>query len=82
MNLEILKGLALTGGNWVIDLLLLCSVLAVAVIVERGIVLAREARWLRELRDKLEQKLATSGDLDQLSKDNGDNNLLRWDTSY
>lgn len=69
MNLEILKGLALTGGNWVIDLLLLCSVLAVAVIVERGIVLAREARWLRELRDKLEQKLATSGDLDQLSKD-------------
>ena len=42
MNLEGLRRLALTGGDWVIYLLLLCSVVALAVIVDRVIVLRRE----------------------------------------
>jgi len=68
MNLELLKGLALTGGDWVIDALLLCSVLAIAIMIERGIVLARESRWLKELKEKIESKLPT-GDLDHLAKE-------------
>lgn len=68
MNPELLKGLALTGGDWVIDLLILCSILAIGVMIERGIVLARESRWLKELKRKIESKLAAE-DLDYLAKE-------------
>ncbi|MDD5628595.1 MAG: MotA/TolQ/ExbB proton channel family protein [Elusimicrobia bacterium] len=49
MNLKFLTTLALTGGDWVIYLLLLCSVVAVAVIVERVILLRREEAALAGL---------------------------------
>jgi biopolymer transport protein ExbB len=68
MNLDILKGLALTGGDWVIYLLLLCSVAAVAVILERAYVLAAERRGLAELRERFAGKLA-AGELGALAKD-------------
>lgn len=57
MNIGLLRGLALTGGDWVIWLLLACSVLAVAVIIERGILLRRETLALDELRARLLGKL-------------------------
>lgn len=49
MNLQFLKGLALTGGDWVIYGLLLCSAVAAAVIVERALVLRRERLQLEAL---------------------------------
>jgi biopolymer transport protein ExbB/TolQ len=49
MSLDFLKSLALTGGDWVIYGLLLCSVAALAVMVERAIVLRRELRQLQAL---------------------------------
>jgi len=49
MNLKILASVALTGGDWVIYLLLLCSVVALAVIVERTVVLRREESALADL---------------------------------
>lgn len=66
--MNLLRGLALTGGDWVIYLLIGCSIAAVAVIIERWIVLRQESRNLDELREKLSGKLG-SGDLDHLSKD-------------
>ncbi|MBI5243319.1 MAG: MotA/TolQ/ExbB proton channel family protein [Elusimicrobia bacterium] len=51
MNLYFLKRLALTGGDWVIYGLLLCSAVALAVMIERAIVLRREMRQLDALND-------------------------------
>jgi biopolymer transport protein ExbB len=51
--INILKALALSGGNWVIDALLICSVVAVAAIIERGILLLREERAFLSLRKSL-----------------------------
>lgn len=53
MELTFLKTLALTGGEWVIYGLLLCSILAVAVIIERGILLRREQKDFESLRAAL-----------------------------
>ena len=53
MQLNFLKALALTGGDWVIYGLLLCSILAVAVIIERGILLRREQKDFESLRAAL-----------------------------
>jgi len=58
MNLEALRALALTGGDWVIYLLLASSVVTGAVIIERAVVLARELRWLDELRRRVVGRLA------------------------
>ena len=58
MNLEFLKLFALSGGNWVIYGLLAASVVAAAVIAERAIVLAREARALESLRGALAGPIA------------------------
>ena len=66
--MSLLKGLALAGGDWVIYLLLFCSVLAVAVILERWFVLREETLRLAALRDRIGAKLG-SGDLEQLAKD-------------
>lgn len=70
MSLQGLRDLALTGGDWVIYVLLLCSVVAVAVIIERAIVLRREARQLDELRAKLGGRLG-SDDLAAVAKEIG-----------
>ncbi len=51
--LGLLKALALTGGDWVIYGLLACSVLAVAVIIERGLLLRRETQDFEALRSAL-----------------------------
>ena len=44
MHLTFIKTLALTGGDWVIYGLILCSVVALAIMIERAIVLLREER--------------------------------------
>ena len=51
--LSLLKSLALTGGDWVIYGLLACSVLAVAVLFERGLLLRRETLDFDALRAAL-----------------------------
>lgn len=58
MNLDFLRALALSGGDWVIYALLGASVVALAVILERGVVLGREARQLAELRARLSGPLS------------------------
>jgi len=57
MSLETLKILALSGGDWVIWALLISSVVAVAVIVERTLLLRKETLALEDLR-----KSAVGGD--------------------
>ena len=68
MNLEGLRRLALTGGDWVIYLLLACSVLALAIIIERAVVLMRELKGLRLLRSCVEQRLGVD-DLAAVAKE-------------
>ena len=63
-----LRALALTGGDWVIYILLLCSVVSLAVIIERAMVLVRELRALDELRAKVAGRLGTD-DLAAVAKD-------------
>lgn len=53
MNLTFIKMLALTGGDWVIYGLLLCSVLSIAIMIEKGILLWREEKNFRALRAAL-----------------------------
>lgn len=53
MDLGVLRGLALTGGDWVIWGLLACSVLALGVLIERGTMLWREERDYEKLRHAL-----------------------------
>ncbi|HRY28784.1 MAG TPA: MotA/TolQ/ExbB proton channel family protein [Elusimicrobiota bacterium] len=48
-----LKVLAYSGGEWVIYLLLACSILTIAVIIERALVLRRERRQLCGLEKEL-----------------------------
>ena len=57
MNLMFLKTLALTGGDWVIWGLLLCSILAVGIMIERGILIRREEKHFRALRATLLKNL-------------------------
>lgn len=57
MELGILRGLALTGGDWVIWALLACSVAALATIVERAILLVRERKEFEALRDTVMSEL-------------------------
>ena len=53
MQLAFIKSLALRGGDWVIYGLILCSVVALAIMVERAIVLLREERAFRGLREEV-----------------------------
>ncbi len=50
MNLSFLNALALSGGDWVIWGLFLCSVVSIAILIERGILLKRELRDFHALR--------------------------------
>ncbi|MBI4345751.1 MAG: MotA/TolQ/ExbB proton channel family protein [Elusimicrobia bacterium] len=68
MSLEGLRALALTGGDWVIYVLLLCSVVALGIIIERAIVLLRELKQLDELRDRVLPRLG-SDDLATVAKE-------------
>jgi biopolymer transport protein ExbB/TolQ len=47
---SVLRALALTGGDWVIYALLLCSVAAIAIMIERFFALRREGEGFRALR--------------------------------
>ena len=51
----LLKALALTGGEWVIYLLILCSILAVAIIIERSIFFSRERKKFVQIRNIFEE---------------------------
>lgn len=51
MSLDFIKSFTLAGGEWVIYFLMGCSVLAVAVIIERAVLLTREGRRFRNLRE-------------------------------
>jgi biopolymer transport protein ExbB len=57
MELGALRTLALSGGEWVIHLLLACSVLTVAVIIERALVQSREKKGLDALRERLSARI-------------------------
>jgi biopolymer transport protein ExbB/TolQ len=59
MNLGLVRTLALAGGDWVIWALLLCSVGAVAIIVERWLVLSREERGFAGLREDIMGELGS-----------------------
>ena len=61
-----LRTLALTGGDWVIYGLLLCSIVAVAVIIERAILLSKESKDFDALRHGLLG--ARDGELGALEK--------------
>jgi len=67
MDLKFLTSLALTGGDWVIYLLLLSSVVALAVIIERAILLRREEQALIALDAALLRGI-DAGDLPGLEK--------------
>lgn len=62
-----LRALVLLGGAWVIYLLLACSVLAVAVVLERWLVFRRERRSSDALKERVPVLLA-EGDLDSVSR--------------
>jgi biopolymer transport protein ExbB len=64
---EALRVLALSGGEWVIWLLLASSVLTVAVIVERALVQSRERKALAALLERAEPALE-KGDLEAVSR--------------
>lgn len=66
-NLGPLKILAFSGGDWVIYLLLACSVLTVAVIIERWRLHARETQFAKMLDDKAGPALE-KGDLEAAQK--------------
>lgn len=67
MGLNFIKAFALTGGDWVIWALILASIFAVAVIIDRGMVLHREDKILIGLRAKL-LKLIDSDNLGSADK--------------
>ena len=46
----LLKNVAFSGGAWVIYILAGCSVLSIAIMIERGVVLFREKKYLLKVR--------------------------------
>jgi biopolymer transport protein ExbB len=66
LELTSFRTLALAGGDWVIWGLLLCSVIAVAVIIERAMLLKRETEDFEALRQALIGK--RDADLDDAEK--------------
>jgi biopolymer transport protein ExbB/TolQ len=66
VSLDFLRAFALSGGDWVIYGLLAASVVALAVMLERGVLLTREAKLAAELRGRLAKPLA-EGDVKAVS---------------
>jgi biopolymer transport protein ExbB/TolQ len=58
VNIALIRILIQSGGNWVIYTLILCSILALAVILERGIQLSIEEKELNLLRRDFLRELA------------------------
>jgi len=57
MHITFIKTLALSGGDWVIYGLILCSVVAFAIMIERAIVLLREEKSFQILREAVMAEL-------------------------
>ena len=68
MQLTALRALALTGGDWVIWGLLLCSIVAIATIFERAMLLRREVEDFEALRAALLKEMESDGELPALEK--------------
>lgn len=67
----LLRALALTGGEWVIYILIAASVLAVAIMIERGIVLSRERKDFEKVRDLFFSKIHNREQLQNISEELG-----------
>jgi biopolymer transport protein ExbB len=63
--MTLIRTLALTGGDWVVYGLLLCSVIAVAAIIERALLLKREGEDFAAFRAAV---AGSEGDLDAVEK--------------
>lgn len=72
----LLKAFALTGGEWVIYILILSSVIGVAIMIEKWVLFSRERKELQEVKklfgqsiaeEKLEKNLEELGRLSGLS---------------
>lgn len=50
--ITLFKGMALTGGEWVIYLLGICSIVAVAVMVERAILFSKEKKEFKSVEEE------------------------------
>lgn len=46
-NLALLKAFAMSGGDWVIHILILCSILSIGIIIERAVVFRRRKAAVR-----------------------------------
>ncbi len=71
--LAILKALAFSGGDWIIWALIACSILALAVIIERGLFLKREEAAFLGLQNAL---LAGNEKIDLSQFDGSSSRLL------
>ena len=56
----LMRAMAFTGGDWVIYVLLLCSVLTLAVIVERAVVLSKERKEFEKVKTIFEREISTA----------------------
>ena len=52
--ISLLKGLALLGGEWVIYLLVFCSVLSIAIMIERYFILNEERKEMKKVKKVFE----------------------------
>lgn len=66
-DLSVLKVLAYAGGDWVIYFLILCSILTVAVIIDRFVVQTMERRALAQMK-KIVMPLLESTNLAEVSR--------------
>ncbi|MBI2119035.1 MAG: MotA/TolQ/ExbB proton channel family protein [Elusimicrobia bacterium] len=65
--ITLFKGMALTGGEWVIYLLGICSILAVAVMVERTILFSKEKKEFKKVEEEF-LKVLQSLNFNQISQ--------------
>ena len=56
-NIPFIQLLTSTGGSWVIYLLFLLSILALAVIIERSVLINRQSRYQADVLPSLQEKL-------------------------
>jgi biopolymer transport protein ExbB len=76
-HLGLLNSLTQSGGDWVIYLLLAFSVLAVAVIIERMVVVTRESRYQERMMMALTERLEQGADEDMLKRLRHDSMIYR-----
>ena len=74
-HMNMLKTFAMSGGDWVIYFLIACSVLAMAVILERAFIILRQSRYLTMTLRQIESQLKLS-ELNELLKKLEPNSIL------